>query len=221
MMVERAERHARTASRLAVRTIASTLPAAARLKLSAYLDLLVKWNRVYNLTAIRDRDRMESLHIEDALAVLPFMPDRSGLRLLDVGSGGGIPGIPLAIARSTWNIVLVESNSKKVAFLQQAAIELGLQNVTAVAARIEEFEDTDPFDVVISRAFSDLPTFSRVAKTHVAAGGLIVAMKGVLPKDEIAALPEEVAVTGTPSLDVAGVDAARHLVIMQAKDGLA
>ena len=221
MTVERAERHTRTASRPAVRTIASTLPAAARSKLSAYLDLLVKWNRVYNLTAIRDRDRMESLHIEDALAVLPFMPDRSGLRLLDVGSGGGIPGIPLAIARSTWNIVLVEPNSKKVAFLQQAAIELGLQNVTSVAARIEEFEDTDPFDVVISRAFSDLPTFWRVAKTHVAAGGLIVAMKGVLPKDEIAALPEEVAVTGTPSLDVAGVDAARHLVIMQAKGGLA
>ena len=221
MTVERSESHARTASRPALRTIASTLPEAARSKLSAYLDLLVKWNRVYNLTAIRDRDRMDPLHVEDALAVLPFLPDRSDLRLLDVGSGGGIPGIPLAIARSTWNIVLVDSNSKKVAFLQQAAIELDLAHVSAVASRIEGFEDTEPFDVVISRAFSDLPTFARVARNHVAPGGLIVAMKGVLPKKEIATLPEEIVVTGTPSLDVAGVDAARHLVIMQTKGRLA
>ena len=221
MTVERSESHARTVPRPAVRTIASTLPVAARSKLSAYLDLLAKWNRVYNLTAIRDRDRMDALHIEDALAVLPFLPDRSNLRVLDVGSGGGIPGIPLAIARSTWNIVLVDSSAKKVAFLRQAAIELGLTNVTAEAVRIEEFQDAEPFDVVISRAFSDLPTFARVARNHLAPRGLIVAMKGALPKDEIAALPEDVVVTSTPSLDVAGVDAARHLVIMQMKVGLA
>lgn len=220
MTVERSESHARTASRPAVRTIASTLPLAARSKLSAYLDLLVKWNRVYNLTAIRDRDRMDALHIEDALAVLPFLPDRSNLRILDVGSGGGIPGIPLAIARSTWNIVLVDSSAKKVAFMRQAAIELGLGNVAAEAVRIEQFQDTQPFDVVISRAFSDLPTFARVARNHVAPGGLIVAMKGVLPTDEIAALRDDVVVTGTPALDVAGVDAARRLVIMQTKGGL-
>jgi len=221
MTVERSQSHARTASRPAVRTIASTLAVAARSKLSAYLDLLVKWNRVYNLTAIRDRDRMDALHIEDALAVLPFLPDRRNLRILDVGSGGGIPGIPLAIARSTWNILLVDSSAKKVSFMRQAAIELGLTNVAAEAVRIEEFRNTEPFDVVISRAFSDLPTFARVAKNHAATGGLIVAMKGVLPNDEIAALPEDVVVTGTPALDVAGVDAVRHLVIMQMKGGLA
>jgi 16S rRNA (guanine527-N7)-methyltransferase len=208
-----------TSSRPAIRPMAPTLSAEARSTLSAYLDLLGKWNRVYNLTAIRERDRMETLHVEDALAVLPFLPDKPGLRLLDVGSGGGVPGIPIAIARPSWHVVLVEANGKKAAFLQQAIIELGLSNVTSRAVRIEAFGETDRFDVVIARAFSDLGTFARVAREHVAPGGLIVAMKGPLPREEMAALPQDVAVTATPALDVAGVDAARHLVIMQTKDG--
>jgi len=204
-------------SRPAVRPIAATLSAEARSKLSAYLDLLGKWNRVYNLTAIRERDQMEALHVEDALAVLPFLPDKPGLRLLDVGSGGGIPGIPIAIARPSWDVVLVEANGKKAAFLQQAVIELRLPNVACRAVRVEAFRDADRFDVVIARAFSDLRTFARVAREHVAPGGLVVAMKGALPEDEIAALPQDVAVIATPAVDVAGVDAARHLVIMQTK----
>jgi 16S rRNA (guanine527-N7)-methyltransferase len=191
------------------------LPAAARERLSAYLDLLAKWNRVYNLTAIRDRREMETLHASDALAVLPWLPDAHALCVLDVGSGGGVPGIPLAIARPHWRVVLVDSNRKKVAFLTQAAIELGLDNARAVATRIEDFASDAPFDVVISRAYSDLRTFARNALPHVADDGIIVAMKGALPRNEIDALPDDVAVTATPSLDVPGLDAERHLVIMR------
>jgi len=204
-----------------VRPIAATLPDTARSKLSAYLDLLTKWNRVYNLTAIRDRDEMRALHVEDALAVLPWLPDAPRIRVLDVGSGGGVPGIPLAIARPDWDVVLVDSNGKKVAFLTQAAIELGLANVRAVASRIEDFRDPRSFDVVISRAFSDVPTFARAARDHVAPDGLMVAMKGALPEDEIAALPDDIVVAATPALHVPLVDAVRHLVILKRKGGLA
>lgn len=203
----------------AIRPVARDLPPGARSKLSAYLDLLVKWNRVYNLTAIRDRLQMKVLHIDDALAVLPWLPPMPGMRLLDVGSGGGVPGIPLAIARPDANIVLLDSNSKKIAFLTQAAIELRLPNVRAVASRIEDFGTAERFDVVISRAFSGLASFAAGARAHIAPGGVIVAMKGALPQDEIDALPADMAVTSTPSLDVPGLEAQRHLVIMQPKGG--
>jgi 16S rRNA (guanine527-N7)-methyltransferase len=191
------------------------LTAAAREKLDAYLDLLAKWNRVYNLTAIRDREKMKSHHVADALAVLPHLPDAAALRLLDVGAGGGVPGIPLAIARPGWQVVLVEANGKKASFLTQAAIELGLPNVTVVAARIEDHADEAPFDVVISRAFADLATFANLARPHVALDGIVVAMKGALPRDEIAALPADIVVTATPMLAVPGLEAERHLVIMR------
>jgi 16S rRNA (guanine527-N7)-methyltransferase len=190
------------------------LPAEARAKLAAYLELLAKWNRVYNLTAIRDRRRMESHHVDDALAVLPFLPENS-CRLLDVGSGGGIPGIPLAIARPHWSVVLLDANTKKAAFLQQAAIELVLANVRVVASRIEDFHDDAPFDVVISRAFAELAPFARLALPHVADDGIIVAMKGAYPRQEIAALPDDVALVSTPALDVPGLGAQRHLVILR------
>ena len=191
------------------------LPADARERLSRYLDLLAKWNRVYNLTAIRDRAQMESHHVRDALAVLPFLPDAPSLRMLDFGSGGGVPGIPLAIARPHWQVTLVDSNHKKVAFLTQAAIELGLSNVRAIASRVEALRSEDPFDVVISRAFSDLGTFASLAAPHVARDGVLVAMKGALPREEIDALPSHVRVAATPSLAVRGVDAERRLVIMR------
>jgi 16S rRNA (guanine527-N7)-methyltransferase len=211
----------RTVAPPAIRPIAQDLPRGARSKLSAYLDLLAKWNRVYNLTAIRDRSRMQALHVDDALAVLPWLPAMPGMRLLDVGSGGGVPGIPLAIARPDASVVLLDSNSKKAAFLTQAAIELRLANVRTVASRIEDFDGAERFDVVISRAFSDLRTFATAARKHLAPGAIIVAMKGALPEDEIAALPADIAVTAAPALDVPGVDALRHLVIMQRKGGSA
>ncbi|HEX6138526.1 MAG TPA: 16S rRNA (guanine(527)-N(7))-methyltransferase RsmG [Casimicrobiaceae bacterium] len=211
---ERAERR-EGGSGASART-AQRLPADARERLDAYLDLLAKWNRVYNLTAIRERRHMESQHVNDALAVLPFLPDAPCSRLLDVGSGGGIPGIPLAIARPDWRVVLLDANTKKATFLTQAAIELGLANVRVVASRVEQFAPGAPFDVVISRAFSDLPTFALAASRLAAADGIIVAMKGALPADEIAALPNGVVVTATPALVVPGLDARRHLVIMRA-----
>jgi 16S rRNA (guanine527-N7)-methyltransferase len=196
-------------------SLTASLPAAARDRLAAYLDLLAKWNRVYNLTAIRERARMETHHVQDALAVLPFLPDVPRARVLDVGSGGGVPGIPLAIALPQWTFVLLDANHKKAAFLAQAAIELELANVRAVASRVEDFAPDEPFDVVISRAFSDLRTFATLASRHAGANGILVAMKGALPRDEIDALPPTIVVTATPALPVPGLGAERHLVMMR------
>ena len=191
-------------------------PPGAADTFARYLDLLTKWNRTYNLTAIRERPRMVTHHLQDALAVLPFLPSRKKLRLLDVGTGGGIPGIPLAIARPDWTVVLLDSNQKKITFVTQAAIELALPNVRAVAARVEDFVSDAPFDVVISRAFSDLRSFAERASPHVAPDGVIAAMKGTLPDDEIEALAPAFTVIAAPALHVPGLDANRHLVLMRA-----
>ena len=191
------------------------LSAEADRKLSAYLDLLAKWNRTYNLTALRERSQMITHHVHDALAVLPFLPGNERLRVLDVGTGGGIPGVPIAIARPDWRLVLLDASQKKIAFVTQAAIELALRNVRAVASRVEEFAADAPFDVVISRAFSELRTFAELASRHVAHDGMLVAMKGSLPHAEIDALPPDIAVVATPSLQVPGLAAERHLVIMR------
>jgi 16S rRNA (guanine527-N7)-methyltransferase len=194
---------------------AAQLPPAAREKLEAYLLLLAKWNLTFNLTAIREPARMVTHHVLDALAVLPHLPHRPSLRLLDVGSGGGVPGVPLAIARPGWHVVLLDSNHKKGAFLAQAVIELALPNAEAVTARVEEFAPAAPFDVVISRAFSDLATFARAASRHLAPGGQLVAMKGVYPDEELAELPPDVHVVAAPALTVPGLDAERHLIVME------
>lgn len=198
-----------------------TLPADARARLAAYLALLAKWNRTFNLTAIREPERMVTHHLLDSLAVVPRLPAGPGLRVLDVGSGGGLPGIPIAIARPDAHVVLIDSSHKKVSFLRQAAIELPLPNVEAVAARVEDYRPERPFDVVISRAFSDLATFVRLSAAHVAQGGTMIAMKGVHPDEELADLPAEVEVVATARVDVPGLDAARHLVVMRARSARA
>ena len=190
------------------------LPPAVRDPLDRYLALLAKWNRTYNLTAIRDPEQMVTHHVLDALAVLPHLPETQRLRVLDVGSGGGVPGLPLAIARPGWSVVLLDSNHKKGAFLQQAAIELALTNVEVVTARVEHYVPAAPFDVVISRAFSDLAAFAEVSARHLAPGGRLFAMKGVHPGEEIAQLPEGMRVIAAPALAVPGLDAQRHLVVM-------
>ena len=190
------------------------LDARQREQLEAYLALLAKWNKTYNLTAIRDRARMVTHHVLDALAVLPHLPDRPSLRVLDVGSGGGVPGIPLAIARPGWRVVMVDPNHKKCAFLTQATIELRLQNAVVHASRVEELRDEAPFDVVISRAFADLATFAATSARHVAPQGMLAAMKGVHPQGEIAELGDAYAVESIALL-VPGLDAERHLVILR------
>jgi 16S rRNA (guanine527-N7)-methyltransferase len=191
------------------------LPANAAERLAAYVALLAKWNRTYNLTAIREPDRMVTHHVLDSLAVLPHLPSAPALRLLDVGSGGGVPGIPLAIARPGWQVTTIDSSHKKCTFVRQAAIELALSNVTVVTARVEEFRPHAPFDIVISRAFSDLATFGETSARHLAPGGRLVAMKGVHPDEELAQIPPGLRVVATPALTVPGLDAERHLVILE------
>jgi 16S rRNA (guanine527-N7)-methyltransferase len=218
---------------LAPGTANMEIPPGARDKLAAYLELLAKWNRTYNLTAIREPERMVTHHVLDALAVLSQLRDfsttaavstttalagtaaRPGPRVLDVGSGGGVPAIPLAIMRPSWHVVALDSNHKKGAFLQQAVIELRLANVEVVIARVEDYMAAAPFDIVISRAFSDLATFVESSARHLAARGKLVAMKGVYPDEEIAQLPSAFRVVAAPGLKVPGLDAQRHLIIME------
>jgi 16S rRNA (guanine527-N7)-methyltransferase len=195
--------------------IAALVGADAQAKLLAYLALLDKWNRTHNLTAIREPERMITHHLLDSLAVLPHLPSRAGLRLIDIGSGGGLPGIPLAIVRPDWQLTLLDSNFKKATFLRQAAIELPLSNVDIVAARVEDYAPAAAFDIAISRAFSDLAVFAGASGSLLAPHGRLVAMKGVYPHEEIAHLPAEIGVTGTPSLKVPGLNGDRHLVIME------
>jgi len=201
-----------------IATLGLALSAAQRAQLTAYLALLAKWNKTYNLTAIREPQRMITHHLLDALAVIPHLPQDASVRILDVGSGGGVPGIPLAIARPDARVVLVDSNQKKATFLIQAVIELGLRNVEAHAVRVEYYASDAAFDVVISRAFSDLAAFAVVAAPHVAPYGKIFAMKGLRPDAELALLPEGIDVLSISALEVPGLDAARHLIVMQSRD---
>jgi len=186
------------------------LPPAAQEKLLAFAALLGKWNKVYNLTALRDEEQVISNHLLDSLTVLPHLGNVK--RLADIGSGGGLPGIPLAIARPDLQVALVESNQKKSAFQQQAKIELGLANVSVHCARVEAWQPAEKCDVVISRAFSDLAEFVRLSGHLLAAGGALLAMKGVHPYEEIAQLPAGWRVADVTPLQVPGVEGARHLV---------
>ena len=186
------------------------LPPSAQEKLLAFAALLGKWNKVYNLTALRDETQVISHHLLDSLAVLPHLGNAK--RLADIGSGGGLPGIPLAIARPALQVALVESNQKKSAFQQQAKIELGLANVSVHCERVEAWQPEEKCDVVISRAFSDLAEFVKLTGHLLAEGGVLLAMKGVHPYEEIAQLPAGWRIAGVTPLQVPGVEGARHLV---------
>lgn len=188
-----------------------TLEARCIEGLLAYLDLMAKWNRVYNLTAIADPSRMVRHHLLDSLAVLPHIDAET---LLDVGSGAGLPGIPLALARPGLRVTLLEASQKKAAFLQQAAIALRLGNVEVVQARAEDYRPQTPFPRIISRAFSELADFVRLTTHLLAAGGRWLAMKGVYPLAEIERL-EGARVLEVVRLIVPNLDAERHLVIME------
>lgn len=187
------------------------LPGSAQAKLLAYRDLLLKWNRTYNLTALRDPEQALSHHLLDSLAILPWVQAGS---FLDVGSGGGLPGIPLAIARPDLQVTLVDAVQKKATFLQQAAIELELPNVKAVHARVENLEGQ--YGQITSRAFSELAEFTRLTRHLLAPGGCWLAMKGVRPDAEVAALPDDIEIAAIEPLSVPGLDAERHLIILKA-----
>lgn len=189
-----------------------SLPTAVAGRLIAYLELIGKWNRVYNLTAIREADRALTHHVLDCLAVLPHLV---GGRTADVGSGAGLPGIPLALARPDWRVTLIESNHKKSTFLAQAIAELAIANAVVTGERVEAVEPAGGFDLVISRAFSDLPEFARLAGRLVAPAGTLAAMKGLYPDEELALLPPEWRVESVMPLTVPGIQAARHLVLMK------
>jgi len=189
-----------------------TLPEGAEAKLLAYLALLDKWNRVYNLTAVRDTERMVSHHLLDSLAAAPFFP---GETVLDVGSGGGLPGIPLAIARPDLRVTLIDSIAKKTAFLVQAKAELGLKNLHVITGRAEDFRPETGFDVVTSRAFSDLKEFVTLTRHLLKPGGRWLAMKGLYPHEEIAVLPAGVKVSADHALVVPGLQASRHLIVLE------
>lgn len=187
------------------------LPESAQQQLLAFSDLLLKWNKTYNLTALRDPAQVVSHHLLDSLVVLPYVTEAA---LLDVGSGGGLPGIPLAIARPALSVRMVDTVQKKTTFLQQAAIQLGLKNVAVDHARVENLQGQ--YAQISSRAFAELKLFVDLTRHLLAPGGRWLAMKGVRPDDEIAALPADVVVEQIIPLHVPGLDAERHLIILKA-----
>ncbi|HET8705805.1 MAG TPA: 16S rRNA (guanine(527)-N(7))-methyltransferase RsmG [Pseudomonadales bacterium] len=185
----------------------------AQEKLLRYLELLQKWNKVYNLTAIRQSEQMVSHHLLDSLAVLPHL--WAG-RWLDVGCGAGLPGLVLAIVRPEWQFTLLDSNSKKTSFVQQAIIDLELSNAEVNCARVENWRANEKFDGIISRAFANVVDFISLTKHLLADHGRWAAMKGE-PAQELGGLPEHVEIERIIPLDVPGLDAARCLVVLKAK----
>jgi 16S rRNA (guanine527-N7)-methyltransferase len=186
-------------------------------RLGRYLELLAQWNAAYNLTAVREPARMRQLHLDDCLAVVePLrrqLGDRSSARVLDVGSGGGLPGVVLALAEPGWDVTCVDSVGKKAAFVRQVAADLALPNLQAEHARVEVLR-ASPFDVITARAFAALPDLIRLTRPLLADNGQWMAMKGKRPDDEIAALPPDVEAFHVEPLTVPGLDADRCLVWM-------
>ena len=193
------------------------LPAEAQEKLLAFARLLIKWNKVYNLTAIRDEAQVVTHHLLDSLSVLPQLTGIT--RLVDVGSGGGLPGVVLAICRPELQVDSVETVQKKATFQNQARIELKLANFRAHHARIENWQPAyfaeQPVDGIVSRAFADLADFVNLSAHLAGPETRILAMKGVYPADEIARIPAGFALERSTPLTVPGLDAERHLIIVK------
>jgi len=204
---------AQIASGLAAMGVA--LDDAARVRVLAHLQLIGKWNRVHNLTAVREPEQMVALHVLDSLSLLPHLGPAK--RIIDVGAGPGFPGIPIAIARPGVHVTLLDSSHKKCAFLEQARTELRLANVTVVCDRVESHRPDTGYDLVVSRAFAELSDFVTQAKHLVAPGGRFIAMKGVYPFDEIARVPESHRVASVLALEVPTLQAKRHLVFLEAR----
>jgi 16S rRNA (guanine527-N7)-methyltransferase len=187
-------------------------PDSGRRKLLDYIELVVKWNRVHNLTAVHDRCQMVSRHLLDSLAVAPHV---EGPNLLDVGSGAGLPGIPLAIQFPNMQVTLIDSSHKKAAFLRQAVIDLGVANANVICERVESWRPAQPFECVITRAFSSVSEFLRRAGHTCSARGVLAAMKGVIAKAEVDDLPAGFRLRNVVPLMVPGLSAVRHLVLVE------
>ena len=215
-----------------LRELALGVPANAQQKLLHYLHLIVKWNKHFNLSGITAIQEMVPLHLLDSLAISPYL---EGERILDIGSGAGLPGIPLAIANPDKNFVLLDSNGKKTRFLFQVKVALELSNVEIVDARVDEYlstADTGEFSLITCRAFSSLSSIVKMIEKPLASGTKLLAMKGVYPHDEIAELQQDNTINSTSNkasstdlnnyykvesvieLTVPGVESQRHLVLI-------
>ena len=191
--------------------LALPLPDGAASALLAYVELLARWNRTYNLTAVRNPVEMVTRHVLDSLAVMPWM--QAG-RLMDAGAGAGLPGIPLAIANPSLEVTPVDSAGKKIRFMNHVKRQLELANVHPLHARVEQLEPAEPFEAVISRAFTSLESFATSVRHVVGRNGRLLAMKGHFPEDEIDGLPNWVRVDAVEKIVVPGLHENRHLVIM-------
>ncbi|MBY6064249.1 16S rRNA (guanine(527)-N(7))-methyltransferase RsmG [Pseudidiomarina sediminum] len=190
------------------------IAASQQQQLVRLVELLNKWNKAYNLTSVRDPMQMVSRHIVDSLVVLPYL---SGQRFIDVGTGPGLPGLPLAIAQPDKEFVLLDSLGKRIRFIRQVCHELGLKNVNAVQSRVEDYQPETKFDGVISRAFASLSDMLTWCQHLPQPQGHYFALKGQYPEAEIAALPTAFKVEDVFALDVPEVDAERHLVIISTR----
>jgi len=196
-----------------IRDMALAVSPAQQDQLMDYLALMFKWNSVYNLTSLRDPVQMVTHHLLDSLAAVPAF--RDAVNVLDVGAGGGLPGIVLAIVRPDMKVSMIDTVHKKTAFLTQVKAELGLANVTVYTMRVEQLQVSDKFDVITSRAFADLSDFVNWSSHLLAEEGRYIALKGVAPRDEQRRLPAEWKVTQVEPLQVPRLGAERHLVFIE------
>jgi 16S rRNA (guanine527-N7)-methyltransferase len=199
-----------------IATLGLNLSGSQVVALLDYIDLLARWNRTYKLTAVAEPSAMVSRHLLDSLSVLPAL---AGDRVVDVGSGAGLPGIPLAIARPGMRFLLLDSNGKKTRFMTHAVGRLGLGNVQVAKARVEDYDGEGGFDTVLSRAFASLADFVHLAGSLCAAEGRLVAMKGRLRPEELAGLPVGWRIAGTQRVAVPGTHGERHLVVIDRDPG--
>lgn len=195
---------------VAVAEMGVELTDGAQQQIDHYLQLLTRWNRAYNLTAIRDPEKMVTHHIFDSFSVIPFL---SGERIVDLGSGAGLPGIPVAIMCPDMEVVMVDSNIKKSRFIQQAILELGLSNASVVHSRVEDIVDGHLFDTVVSRAFTSLSNFLVASLPLLKAGGIAVAMKGKWPEEDGGEMVGGFELDRVEPVRVPGINAERHMVV--------
>lgn len=189
-----------------------TVATETQQKLIRYLEMMLRWNKVFNLTAITDPREMVYLHLIDSLLMQPYL---HGKHMLDVGSGAGLPGIPLAIMNPETTWVLVDKNNKKTTFLTQVCAELNLTNITPVHQRSEDFKTSPCFDTILSRAYGTLRMFVETTSHLLCPNGLLVAMKGKVPQDELHDIPTGFSVLETDELAIKGIQVERHVICLQ------